>query len=100
MKHTNTAQIKRAYCEYLKSPNWRLWHCYERYSESKEAAYEYCLDLVHRYNGGTYRIIGFNSMTFSFGFVGEINGKEAFFYITKSYDRFIYLDEIGLIGAY
>ena len=95
MKHANTTQMKNAYHQFLGQYFQSLRDCYDRPSEAKEAAYDYCLDLCNRYNCSyNYTIMGYNTFSFSFGFAGEINGKEAFFYITKSYDRFIYLDEI------
>lgn len=95
MTHCKNTQIKRAYIEFNHIGPCRLSDCYNRYSEAKEAAYDYCLDLVNRYNGGwSYRIISYNTTMFTFGFIGEIDGKPAFFYITRDYDRYIYLDEL------
>ena len=94
MRHTTTKNIKNAYNTYLHSCNCDLHDCYSSFSRNKQKAFNYCLSLVKQYNGQAWAIIGFNSQTFSFGFLGEINGKQAFFYITKSYDRFIYLDEM------
>lgn len=95
MKHANTKQMRDKYIEFLATPYQSLRHCYTSYSYAKEQAFNYCIELCNKYNcKANYTIMGYNTMTFSFGFTGEINGKEAFFYITKSYDRFIYLDEI------
>ena len=94
MTHTTTKQIKNAYHNHEKSYYAELWHCYDRFSYNKEKAMEYCKKLMLKYNGQLGRIIGYNSQTFSYGFIGEINGKPAFFYITKDYDRYIYLDEV------
>jgi hypothetical protein len=54
---------------------------------------EYCMDLMKDHNGHGLKILSFNLFHFSVGFYGEMNGKKAFFYITKSYDRFFYLED-------
>ena len=97
MTHTTAKCIKNAYQIFLKSDLFTLSQCYTTASTAKHRAFNYCLDLVMRYNATKYRILGYNCMMFSFGFVGEINGKPAFFYITKDYDRYIYLDEMGVV---
>jgi hypothetical protein len=94
MTHTTAKIIKNAYEQHAKSYYTELYHCYDRFSYNKEKAMEYCKKLMQKYNGELGRIIGYNCMMFSFGFFGEYNGKPAFFYITRDYDRFIYLDEL------
>lgn len=100
MLKCNNKQIKEAYKQYLKSNYYELYQCYNNYSYFKEKAIEYCKELQYKYNGFNLKIIGFNSMTFSVGFIGEIPDektgeiKEAFFYITKNYDRYIFTDEL------
>lgn len=49
---------------------------------------------MHEYNGKALKIIGYNTMTFSVGFLGTVDGRAAFIYITKTYDRYIYIDEM------
>lgn len=95
MTHSTTQQVKTAYCHYLNSRLYTLRDCYERPSYNKERAFDYCLELVQKYNGRQPRIIGYNTMQFSFGFIGSYDGnKPAFFYITRDYDRYINLDEL------
>lgn len=94
MKHTTTKTIKNAHNSYIKSNLYTLNDCYTNASYYKQIAYNRCRDLVKEYNGRQSRIIGYNSQTFSFGFIGTINEKPAFFYITKDYDRYIYIDEL------
>jgi hypothetical protein len=94
MTHTTTKNIKNAYNQYKRSHTTELWQCYDRFSYNKERAMEYCKKLVAKYNGYTGKIIGHNCMVFSFGFVGEYDNRPAFFYITRDYDRYIYLDEL------
>lgn len=79
---------------YLMSNTYRLRDVYKSYSFYKERAFEYCRDLVAKYNGTQGKIINFNSNVFTYGFIGEIEGKQAFFYITRDYDRYIYLEDL------
>lgn len=70
-----------------------LYDCYGRPSPNKVKAYKDCIDLQTKYSGSGLKIIGYNCNTFSVGFVGKYFGRDAFFYITKDYDRVMYLDE-------
>lgn len=100
MTHCKTTQIKKAFSNYFNSNYYRLSDLYSSYSINKERAFGYCMDLFLKYNGYDLKIIGGNCMTFSVGFLGEypdpVTGelKKAFFYITKNYDRYIFIDEI------
>lgn len=94
MTYSNTKQLKNAYRDYLRSTNYHLSDCYINCSYYKQKAFWYCQDLVKKYNGSGLKIIGYNSQTFSVGFIGEIFGKKAFFYITKTYDRCIYIEDL------
>lgn len=94
MKHTKTQQIKAAYKQYLNSTMYSLEDLYTTYSVFKARAFNYCVDLCNQYNGHTLKILGGNCMAFSVGFICEIEDKPAFAYITKDYNRYIFLDEI------
>ena len=94
MTHAPTQQIKQAYRNYCRSYNYDLYDCYEQPSRAKREAMDYCARLMEENNGKALKIIGYNTMTFSVGFIGVIDGKEAFIYITKSYDRYIYMNEM------
>jgi hypothetical protein len=99
MKHCKHKNMIKAYSEYMKSNNRHLWDVYGHYSQYKERAFNYCRELayIHKspYVGfGELKIISHNSQVFTIGFLGEINDRLAFFYITPSYDRYIYIDEI------
>lgn len=103
MKHCTTRKIKDMAIFYLSNYdnlNRTLDEEYKTYSRQKENAFEYCINLVNKYYGYKPRILGSNTSKFSFGFIGlienEKTGKQesAFFYITKSYDRYILLKEI------
>ena len=96
MTHTKAKVIKNAYTTHNRVPMRRLEECYKVPSHYKRMAMDRCLFLMEEYNGAwcSGKIIGYNSQVFSFGFIGEMNGKPAFFYITRDYDRYIYLDEL------
>ena len=94
MTHTTAKVIKNAHAAYVRSNLYTLNDCYTNASYYKQKAFNYCRDLVQKYNGRQGRITGYNSQVFSYAFVGEIDGKPAFFYITRDYDRFIYIDEL------
>ena len=94
MTHTTTKNIKNAHNQYYKSNLYTLYDCYTNHSHNKKQAFDYCRALMNKYNGRQGRIIGYNCMVFSYGFIGTINNRPAFFYITKDYDRYIYIDEL------
>lgn len=94
MKHTTNAQIKGAFTAYQRATARFLHEVYNTWSNAKENAYAYCMGLMLKYHGNTPRIIGANTCTFSLGFIGEIDGRKAFFYITRDYDRYILIDEM------
>ena len=94
MVHCKSKIMAAAYNSYLKSSDRELWHVYGKYSEYKVAAMEYCKKLAADHCAPSVYIIGHNCNTFSVGFVGVKDEKETFFYITKDYDRFIYMDEL------
>ena len=95
MTHAKTQALKRAYISYLASTYRSLNDCYVNASGEKHTAFDYCLHLENKYNGENLKIISFNTFSFSVGFVGFINDRKAFFYITRDHDRYIYLDEIA-----
>lgn len=85
--------MQGAYNHYLRSNNGsNLYYCYGKPSDNKFKAMEYCEDLMKEYNGHYLRIIGYNSMQFSVGFLFYKDGKNYFAYITKSHDRFCCID--------
>jgi ERCC4-type nuclease len=100
MTHVKTNQIKNAYNKYDNSYNYCLFDCYNKYSSNKEDAFNYCRKLLIDYDGSGLKIISFNSHYFSAGFIADMADqktgkiKKAFIYITKNYDRYIFLDEI------
>lgn len=94
MQECKRKLMKDAYKRYLESYNYTLSDCYSNWSYYKEKAFNYCEDLRRQYEGRGGKIVGYCLMTFSYGFIGKINGKDAFFYITRYYDRYIYLEDL------
>jgi len=98
MTHAKTTTMKRAYNSYKYAWNkygYRyLYECYDRPSRAKSEAINYCYELEHKYNGYNGTIIGYNTCTFSYGFLFDKDGKTYFAYITRDYDRLICLDEV------
>ena len=86
------------YVKNLDSLPKKLNQCYKSYSIKKVHAYRYCLSTLTHYKGADMRIIYHNGQTFSVGFIGNtFDGKtgtirKAFFYITKAYDRYMFID--------
>ena len=92
MTITKNKQIKASMQKWEKSSYYSLYNCYSNYSVFKARAYNYCLDLMKKYEGENGKIISYNTMAFSFGFIGKYEGKKAFFYITKDYDKVLILE--------
>ena len=92
MVKSNTKQMRSAYERFLVSMDWYLEDVYSSYSQAKRNAYEYCRDLYNKYNGERFRIVSFNQNVFTVGFIGTIEGHKAFFYITRDYDRYMFID--------
>lgn len=92
MTKTQNTQIKGAYSHYQYATATSLSDVYTTWSYAKDKAYRYCRELFAEYEGEDFRILGANVNTFSVGFIGKYEGKKAFFYITKSYDRVMILD--------
>ena len=67
-----------------------LYDCYNRPSHAKERAFKYCEELRDKYQDAEtrsyYGILGYNTCTFSYGFIGKYEGKKAVFYITRAND--------------
>lgn len=94
MTHTTNKTIKAQYYQHDKSRLYSLNDCYRNASYNKQCAFNRCLELCRKYDGRHLKIISYNTMQFTVGFIGEIDNKTAFFYITRDHDRYIYLDEI------
>ena len=92
--HTKSANIKSAYRAYKETETRNIWQAYAKPSFAKQCAWGRCARLMVDMGGHGLSVIGCNTNTFSAGFVCEIDGKPAFVWITKGYDRYIHLDEI------
>ena len=95
MKRAITKTEKRlmfgAYRKYKESTDTELYDVYNKVSNAKKNAMEYCKELMHKLNGRDLRIISHTVQFFTVGFEfpDEETGELNFAYITKAYDRFI-----------
>ena len=94
MQKEITKFMKNKYRDYYMSDMYSLYDKYQRPSIAKHHAWDYCEDLCKEYNGHSLKLVGGNMMTFSAGFIGEVEGEPVYVHITKSYDRYIPLSEV------
>ena len=100
MLQCKTQNIKNQFEYYAKSQNHTLRDVYGSYSYQKEKAMNYCQELMKKYNGYGLKIISFNTFQFSVGFIAYLPDektrevKQAFCYITRNYDRFIFTEDL------
>ena len=94
MTHTNATPIRKAYSAYLRSDMTDIYHAYRKPSTAKINAWFCCHNLMMEADGRGLRVIGYNTNTFSAGFIGTVDGKMSFVWITRHYVRYVYLDEI------
>ena len=90
---TNTARTKvakAAYSWYQKQSihTSDLSYYYVRHSSAKDAAMNYCKDLMYRFNGYGLSILSYNCQTFAVGFefINPEDGNVMFAYITRAYN--------------
>lgn len=78
-----------AYQRYNMSDDMQLRDVYGRWSDKKERAYNYCVELMRKYNGYDLRIISSNTFMFTVGFEfpHPETGETMFAYITPDYNR-------------
>ena len=97
----NTAALRKvriAYTDYCGSSHRTLSDVYGHYSTAKDNAYNYCVNLMKKFEGNDLRIISYNTFRFSAGFIFEVldsetnEVKRAFCYITPTHDRFMIID--------
>lgn len=94
MTHCKTKVMRSAYEQFRNTTATNLCDVYEHWSAEKEEAYSYCKELCNKFDAFDYGIISANTYQFTFGFCGFLEGREAFFYITRKHDRYIFLDEL------
>ena len=86
-------QMLDLYSAYKRSNNTDNLFCvYESFSDKMYEAFERCRKLMKQYEGKNGKVLWGNTYTFTFGFEGIYNGKEAYFHITAGQDRVIILE--------
>ena len=91
-----TKKAEHLYNSYKWSMNYygrrNLYYCYDRPSQAKIRAYEYCIGMLADFEGCKgYTVIGYNCMQFSFGSFVWLEGKMYLMYITKSHNYLVEL---------
>jgi len=97
MIRSNAKMMRYAYKHYCNADRWTyadIWDAYEKPSIYKVRAWERCKGLAVELDGTTPLILGKNTMQFSVGFIGYVNGLKAFIYITKDYNRYMPLEKM------
>lgn len=86
---TIVRDLDGAYQRYNMSDDMQLRDVYGRWSDKKERAYNYCRELMYKYNGNGFRIISANTFMFTVGFEfpHPNTGELMFAYITPDYNR-------------
>lgn len=81
-------KLNDAYNRYIWSDDTRLSDVYGRYSDKKSRAYEYCRNLMLKYNGYNFHIISYNTFMFTCGFMfhDPATNEPMFAYITPTYN--------------
>ena len=72
---------------YLNSTMFHLLDAYQRFSQNKANAWDYCESLMAKKNGHDLKVISKNTFIFTAGFLFEEDGKEMFMFITPNYDQ-------------
>ena len=80
------------YQSYCRSTEYNIFQAYNRPSDAKIRAFDYCLDLMSKLDGHGIRIVGHNCMTFSAGFEFEKDGRRYYCHITPTYDYWGYVE--------
>lgn len=74
------------YEDYKRSDATSLRDVYGSYSRAKEEAWDYCKELMYKFNGYGLRVISSSRYMFTAGFMFEEDGKQMFMYISPSRD--------------
>ena len=77
----------RIISNYELSNDFSLDSVYKTYSMDKSLAWDYCKNLMEKYNGHGLKVISHNLNRFTAGFIYESGDDEYLMYITKSADR-------------
>lgn len=81
-------KLNDVYNRYIWSDDTQLRDVYGRYSDKKARAYEYCRNLMLKYNGYNFYIISYNTFMFTCGFMfhDPATDELMFAYITPTYN--------------
>lgn len=82
----NRRTALKHYDAYQRSFNYELYDVYGRCSSAKMKAWDYCKELMYKFNGYGLKIISANGYQFTAGFMFEEDGKTMFMYISKTHD--------------
>ena len=82
----NRRAALRHYDAYQRSTSYELYDVYGRCSSAKMKAWDYCKELMYKFNGYGLKIISANGYQFTAGFMFEEDGKTMFMYISKTHD--------------
>lgn len=86
-------KLVKYFKEYLLCENFNLFYCYHKPSYKKIEIFDNIkFNLKNKFKCYNFKILSHNNNIFTVGCLGTYNGKDAFFYITKDYDRVMYLD--------
>lgn len=88
MKLCKSKRMIDAYQRWKVSDKWGPGDCYKSCSREKHAAWLNCMDRMLTLNGKGGKIIGYNTSSFSYGFVFEHEGEQCFMWITKDFMRY------------
>lgn len=71
-----TKKQKYFYEDYIRASAEKLSDVYSSYSRAKFEAFHWCVRKMYDMNGYGGRIMGHNSMTFTYGFLHDVDGKK------------------------
>lgn len=87
---TKTAMMRTASANkvrYSNSTLYGLYYAYENPSVAKQNAWDYCVNLMDKYNGYGLRVVSYNTFMFTAAFLFlDENGVVNMMYITPNYD--------------
>ena len=89
MIKTNSKLIKSAYRSYLTSEWQNIYQAYKNPSRRKVSAWESCTELCKKYDGRNLKVVSKNCDYCSAGFIGYVDGKRSFVWITACYNRYM-----------
>jgi len=80
---------------YLTSDMTSLSDAYKSYSSAKKTAWNYCIELCHKFGGNNLKVVSYNVNIFTAGFLFiDKDGDPCYMHITPSYDQAIKISEV------